>query len=122
METKMKKLKKWSEIYPQGTKEGDDEQKLFIALVRDAKFSYKSTAMLVKETKLSTQRVEEILDKYVKLGLIFVHEANDKYWGYWERNPERVKKSSTLVKKDQDSRMKKYINQSSNQDSDESEE
>ena len=106
----MKKLKKWSEVYPQGTKEGNEEQKLFIALVRDPKFSYKSTAMLVKETKLSIQRVEEILDKYVKMGLIFIHETNEEYWGYWERNLNRVKKTSTLVKKDQDSRIKKHQN------------
>jgi len=112
----MKKLKKWSEVYPQGTKEGNEEQKLFIALVRDPKFSYKSTAMLVKETQLPIQRVEEILDKYVKMGLIFIHETNDEYWGYWERNPSCIKTISTLVKKDQDSRIKKYASQENQQD------
>lgn len=111
----MKKLKKWTEVYPQGTKAGDEEQKLFIALSRDPKWSYKSTRMLVQETKLSQERVEEIIDKYVKMGLIFPHETNEDQWGYWERNPDHIKKNPSLVKKDHDNRIKKHTSRENNE-------
>lgn len=107
----MKKPKKWTEVYPQGTKEGNEEQKFFIALVRDSKWSYKSISQLVQQTGLSQERVEEIIEKYRKMGLIFNHETNEDHWGYWERNPERIKKNPSLVRKDQDARIKKFLAQ-----------
>jgi hypothetical protein len=90
--TKQKiKLKKWSQIYPQGTKEGDEEQKFFIGLNRQSglirsKYEWRSTEALVKESGLSRQRVEEIITKYVKLGLIFASHDREDHWGYWERD------------------------------------
>ncbi len=103
----MKKPKKWTELYPRGTEEGSEEQRFFIALARDQKWAYKSTAMLIKETKLSHERVEEIIHKYHKLGLILQSETADNSWAYWERDIQRLKEKKTLVQLDQDERIKK---------------
>ena len=64
----MKKPARWSEVYPQGTPEGDEEQKFFIALVRTQDFNFQSTTMLVKKTGLSRERVEEIIEKICENG------------------------------------------------------
>src|SRR4051812_41027425 len=61
----MVKPKKWHEIYPYGTKTGDDEAKVFRALSRHAKFDWRSTGAIVKATGLTREKVEEIIDKYV---------------------------------------------------------
>lgn len=91
---------KWTEVYPQGTKQGDEEQDLFIALARNPKWQWRSTAQLAKETGLSKERVEEILNKYRKKGMVFQNPSNEDQWGYWERVPEmlpKVKKSLTAI-------------------------
>lgn len=85
------KLKKWSQVYPQGTKDGDEEQKFFIGLNRKSglvrsNYDWRSTEALVKESGLTRQRVEEIITKYVKLGLIFASPHREDHWGYWERD------------------------------------
>ncbi len=112
----MKKPKKWSEVYPQGTKEGDEEQRFFIALARNPKWEYRSTSTIVEETGLSQQRVEEIIDKYLKMGLIFRHEKNEAEWVYWERDLKVLKEKKPLVKLDQDNRIKKYLADSPSED------
>jgi len=103
----MKKPKKWTEVFPQGTKEGVEEQKFFIALARDAKAAYKSTSDLAKETKLPLDRIEQIISKYHALGMIFQSENNDNYWAYWQRDESRIKENKTLVQIDQDDRIEK---------------
>jgi len=85
------KLKKWSQVYPQGTKDGDEEQKFFIGLNRQSglvrsKHDWRSTEALVKESGLTRKRVEEIITKYVKLGLVFPSPHREDHWGYWERD------------------------------------
>lgn len=93
----MKKLKKWAQIYPQGTKEGNEEQLLFIGkdrckgLARHPSYTWRSTASLVQESGLPQDRVEEILNKYFKLGLVFMCPTKEDHWGYWERVPQMVK-------------------------------
>lgn len=86
----MKKIKpkKWTEVYKQGTQEGNEEQKLFIALSRNKKFEWRSVGMLAKESGLTKVRVEEILDKYYKKGMVFQSSTNDELWAYWERVPD----------------------------------
>lgn len=89
--SKKAKLKKWTQVYPQGTKEGDEEQKLFIGKNRQSglirsKWDWRSTESLVKESGLTRERVEQILNKYVKLGLVFSSPHRDDHWGYWERD------------------------------------
>lgn len=86
------KLKKWTQVYPQGTKAGDEEQKFFIGLnrqsglVRHPDYEWRSTEALVKESGLTRARVEEIIVKYVKMGLIFASPMRPDHWGYWERD------------------------------------
>lgn len=85
-----KKLKTWTEIYPQGCKEGDEEQGFFIALSRHPKWTWRSVSQLAKESGLSKQRIEEIIQKYYKKGMIFQSPTNDDMWGYWENHPDMI--------------------------------
>lgn len=126
----MDKPKKWTEVYPYGTKQGDEEAKVFRALARHQKFDYRSTGAIVKDTGLSRERVEEIIDKYVnkvKPPLIYPHLTNEDHWGYWERCPDVLKKDKRNTSdKDKDNRIDKHMSgacQSSpmNEDEDEDE-
>lgn len=105
--------KKWYEVYPYGTKEGDEEAKVFRALGRHGKYDWRSTGAIVKATGLSRERVEEIIDKYVnvvKPALIYAHPSNEDHWGYWERVPEVLKKDGRgISQKDKDARVDKHI-------------
>lgn len=75
--------------------ENDDEKKLFRALARHEKAN-RSTDGLAGETKLSAKRVEEIIDKYVKLGMILPVNTKDGnvLWTYWERADRKEKELS----------------------------
>jgi hypothetical protein len=102
----MKKPKRWTEVYPQGTKEGNEEQRFFIALARHPKWDWRSTAAIVKESGLTETRVEEIIQKYLPSGIIVAHPKNEGQWAYWERVPKVIKKDDrSLSKKDQDGRI-----------------
>ena len=109
----MSKPKKWTEVYPYGTKEGDEEARFFRALARHPKYDYRSTVALMKDAKLSRQRIEEIIDKYVnKISpqLIFPHLTNEDHWGYWERCENRLDDDKRdISKKDKDSRVDKHL-------------
>jgi hypothetical protein len=109
----MDKPKKWTEVYPYGTKQGDEEAKVFRALARHPKFDYRSTGAISKDTGLSKERVEEIIDKYVnkvKPPLIYPHSTNEDHWGYWERCPDVLKKDKRNTSdKDKDNRIDKHI-------------
>lgn len=108
------KPKKWTEVYPYGTKAGDEESKVFIALSRN-KQDHKSTAGIVKTTGLSLARVEEIIDKYVNKvspPLIYQHPTNEDCWAYWERVPDVLEKDTRSVsQKDKDMRIEKHLDQ-----------
>lgn len=105
---KNSKPPKWTDVYPQGTKVGDEEQTLFIALSRNAKWSWRSVAQLAKESNLNKERVIEILEKYSKKGMVFQNPSNEDQWGYWERVPEMIPKDNrSLTQKDHDDRIKK---------------
>ena len=81
---------KWVNVYPQGTKEGDEEQLVFISLARNPKYEWRSVATIAKESGLSKERVEEILAKYYKKGMVFQSNKNEDLWAYWERVPQLV--------------------------------
>lgn len=101
-----KKPPKWTNVYPQGTKEGDEEQKFFIALARHPKYDWRSVSAIAAEAGLTKKRVEEIISKYYKKGLVFQNPKNTDQWGYWERVPHMLKDDdSSLVKKDQEKRI-----------------
>lgn len=103
------KLKKWTELYPHGTKEGDEELAFFISLARNNKYVWRSTSGIANDTGLTKERVEEIIEKYFKINIIYQHPKNDDNWGYWERIPVDMlpKEYQSLAKKDQKQRMKK---------------
>jgi hypothetical protein len=93
-------------VYPQGTTEGDEEQKLFIALARHPEYEWRSVAAISKESGLSKERVEEILQKYYKKGIVFQSPKNEDLWGYWERVPEMLNKNgSSITEKDHENRV-----------------
>jgi len=101
-------LKQWTDVYPQGTKAGDEEQAVFIALARHPKWQWRSVSALSKESNLTKERVEEILYKYWKLGMVFQNPANEEQWGYWERVPDMVPKDKgSISDADHEDRLKK---------------
>lgn len=107
------KPKKWTDIYPVGTKEGDEESKFFKVLARNPKYEWRSTAALSKESNLDKKRVEEIILKYHKLGLIFQNPRNEEHWGYWERVPHMLpEEPESISKKDKDQRIEKITKKS----------
>jgi hypothetical protein len=103
----MAKIKppKWVDVYPYGTKAGDEEHSVFVVLARNPKFDWRSLAQIVKETGLSAERVEEILFKYHKKGMVFQRETDAGHWAYWERVPHLLPDDTSLVKKDQNQRV-----------------
>jgi hypothetical protein len=105
--------KKWTEVYPYGSQEGDEEANFFKALARNRKVDYSSTAQLVKATGLSQARIEEIIDKYVnkvKPPLVYAHPTQEDHWGYWERCPDRLEEEKRdIARKDKDQRVDKHL-------------
>ena len=108
----MQKPKKWYEVYPYGTKEGDEEAKVFRALSRHPKFDYRSTGAIIKATGISRERIEEVIDKYINFNppLIFAHPTNEEHWGYWERCPDRIQDDDRdISEKDKEARIDKHL-------------
>lgn len=108
----MNEPKKWTEIYPYGTKAGDDEAKFFRFLAR-SEHDYRSVGSILKATQLSHQRVEEIIDKYVNQvspPLLYAHPTNDDHWAYWERCKCRLGgEKKNIDQKDKDRRIDKHL-------------
>lgn len=100
--------KRWTDVYPQGTKEGDEESRFFKSLARHPKYDWRSTAALAKESGLTQHRVEQIIDKYLKLKMVFQSPSNEEHWGYWERVPHMLPDMYISTSDaDKDSRIKK---------------
>ena len=99
---------KWTQVYPQGTPAGDEEQRFFISLERHKKFIFRSVAQLAKETRLTKERIEQIIQKYARRNMVFQNPKNEDQWGYWERCPKLLKSDEiSLSRKDQKDRMEK---------------
>lgn len=101
---------KWTDVYPHGTKEGDEEMAFFIALAR-TKWEWRSTAALVKESGLNRERVEEIISKYLNHNppLIYMSEAKEDHWAYWQRVPNLVGKKASIGQDDRDKRIGRHM-------------
>lgn len=98
---------KWPDVYPQGTKAGDEEQVFFIALGRHPKWDWRSTAQLAKEVKVTKERIEQIIQKYFNKGMVFQNPLNEDQWGYWERHPTLLpQEEDQLVDADHKDRIK----------------
>lgn len=104
------KPRDWTEIYPQDTQEGNEEQQLFIALSRK-KYKWRSISALVRESKLSQERVMEIIKKYQALNMIIQDPDHEDQFGYWTRVPDHVPKfeKKSVARQDQENRIKKII-------------
>ncbi len=102
-------MKKWHEVYT-----GQDERNFFIGkngksgIVR-SEFDFRSMKSLVKESGLSEKRTEEIIDKYLKLGIIVQSTNKDDHFGYWLRVAPHLGTNNyqTIAQADQDDRVKK---------------
>ncbi len=81
---------KWTDVYPRGTTEGDEEQGFFLALECHEEWKWRSTAQLAAEAGISKERCEEIISKYLVKGMVFQNPANEDQWGYWERVPHML--------------------------------
>ena len=84
------KPKKWTEVYPVGTREGDEESRFFRSLARHPKYEWRSVAAISKESRLSKERTEQIISKYFKMKMVLQNTKNEDHWGYWERVPEML--------------------------------
>jgi hypothetical protein len=107
----MKRYRKWINVYPQGTKEGDEEQRFFISLARHPKYEWRSMAAVAKESGLEKKRVEQIIQKYYKKGMVFQNPKNEDQWGYWERLDSallNLDQSKSMAEKDHEQRIKDY--------------
>jgi hypothetical protein len=101
----------WYNVYPQGTKKGDEEAKFFKVLARDPKYKWRSTSAIAKEAGLSKQRTEEIVSKYIKLGVIIPSKKNENSWAYWERVPKTLAAAldnRSIGQKDKDARIDSF--------------
>lgn len=105
----------WHEVYPQGTSEGNEEQRFFVALIRnpnpDAEsWTWRSTSQIAAAAKLTPLRVEEIAVKYLNKGMVFQHASNVDQWGYWELNKDCLPKDvGSIRRKDQNDRIDKAL-------------
>lgn len=106
-----KKPRKWTDVYPVGTKTGDQEARFFRSLARNPRYDWRSTAAISKESGLSKVRVEEIINKYLKKGMVFQSPKNVDHWGYWERVPQMLPDDSgSIAQVDQKDRIDKALN------------
>jgi len=101
----MKRYRKWINVYPQGTKEGDEEQRFFISLARHPKYEWRSLAAVAKESGLHKKRVEQMIQKYCKEGMVIQNAKNEDQWGYWERLDLSPKKFKSMAAKDHERRI-----------------
>lgn len=110
----MKKPPHWFTIYPQGTTQGDCEQKVFTALCRSNKWAWRSVSALEKETGLAKETIEKILYKYLKIDVVFQNPKNEDQWGYWENVPEMLaKEKKSISQEDHEKRLKSKMNSTS---------
>jgi hypothetical protein len=77
-------------------------------LARHTKWTYRSVAQISKESNLTKERVEEILQKYWRRGMVFQNPSNEDQWAYWERVPDMVPaKQRSVTEEDQQNRIER---------------
>lgn len=102
---------KWTDIYEFGTQEGNEESRFFIALSRNPKYEWRSVAAIAKESKLSKEKVENIITKYYKFGMVYQNPEDEDYWAYWERVPHLLPNlEKSICEKDKKYRINKKLN------------
>ena len=109
----------WYDVYPQGTKRGDEEAKFFKVLARDPQYKWRSTSAIAKEAGITKQRCEEIISKYVKIGVVIGSKKNENNWAYWERVPKTLAAAldrRSIGQRDKDSRIKSFSDEDDDMD------
>ena len=102
--------KKWVDVYPAGTKEGDEEARFFRSLARHPKYDWRSVAAISKESGLDKGKVETIIKKYHSMNMIFQNPRNEDHWGYWERVPHMLPENrGSIAEEDKRIRIKRQI-------------
>lgn len=98
----------WYDVYPQGSKAGDEEQGIFICLSRNPKWVFRSVAQIAKEANVTKERAEEILVKYWKKNMVFQNPSNEDQWAYWERVPDMLpEEEDSITDEDHQNRINK---------------
>lgn len=96
---------KWIDVY----NNNDEEYKFFVAISRDPKQNWRSVSVLIKETGLTRTKIDQLIEKYHKIGLLFQKPNNEDFWGYWERVPDMLPKERvSLSDKDKSKRINNY--------------
>ncbi len=102
--------KKWWQVYNPNSPEGSDERNFFSALARNPKYDWQSVSGIATKAKLTEKRVEEIIKKYHKLGIVLQSPKNEQLWGYWEDHKSLVaKKTPSISDKDTKIRTDKVL-------------
>jgi len=107
--------KKWWQVYA-----NDDEKRFFVGkdgksgLIRGkdkngADFDWRTTDKLASESGLTKTRVEQIIDKYHKAGLVLQHPKDPEKWGYWEKVAPQMAnlQKKTIAEEDKEKRIDK---------------
>ena len=57
-------------------------------MARHAEYAWRSISAIAKETGLTQERVEELINKFHKKNMVVNHPTNSSHWGYWDRVPK----------------------------------
>lgn len=96
-------VKKWWQVYA-----GDEEKRFFVGkdgksgLVRSPDFQWRSTDSIAREAGLTKAVTEQLIDKYLKAGMVFQHPKDPEKWGYWEKVAPHLGKAQAKSVADQD--------------------
>jgi hypothetical protein len=100
---------KWTNVYPAGTQEGNEESKFFCAIARNPKYEWLSTSAIAQKSGLSKQRVEQIISKYYEMKMIYQNPVNNEQWGYWERVSEMIVQPYSPATNDKKNRINEVL-------------
>ena len=83
---KKKNPSKWPSVYPQGTKEGDEEQAFFISLARNPEVALPLDGGYFQGNEFDQGKGGGIADEVLQEGqpVFQRNPANEDQWGYWE--------------------------------------
>ncbi len=76
---------KWWQVYPNGTRAGDEEAAFFQALAQRQDRVWATVGQLIEETVLPQERIHQIIQKYQATGMVVASVESPGLWGYWER-------------------------------------
>lgn len=98
---------KWQDVY---RKDSNEEFKFWIALSRNRKWTWRSTAAIAAEAGISEIYCEELLMTYYNLGMVLQDPNNFDQWGYWEQHIDLVPQEPLSLKElDKAFKLKKAV-------------